>query len=224
MFNITRSYDAKYLHRWTKPKRRKAKSKRWTRGEYGRSFIPINDHERVKINELTAIHNYNLYASDQISVRRNLLDYRAMECRDLAYPKRLPTVSVIIILYNEAWSMILRTVWSIIDRSPPELLREIILVDDASTMESLKRPLDDYIDTFPANVSIIRNERREGLIRARLIGAEKATVRNCLYIRNEDFGHFSNILIEFTYREVSWYFWMHTWNVQKVGLNHSLHA
>lgn len=178
MFNITRTYDAKYLHRWTTPKRKKAKSKRWTRGDFGRSFIPMNDHERAKINELSAIHNYNLYASDHISVRRNLLDYRSMECRDLNYPRRLPTVSVIIILYDEAWSMILRTIWSIIDRSPPELLREIILVDDASTMESLKRPLDDYIDTFSANVSIIRNKKREGLIRARLIGAVKATVRD----------------------------------------------
>lgn len=130
--------------------------------------------------KLSGIHNYNLYASDHISVRRNLLDYRSMECRDLAYPRRLPTVSVIIILYNEAWSMILRTIWSIIDRSPPELLHQIIIVDDASTTESLKRPLDDYIDFFRANVSIIRNEKREGLIRARLIGAGKATVRNCI--------------------------------------------
>lgn len=73
--------------------------------------------------------------------------------------------------------MILRTIWSIIDRSPRELLHEIILVDDASTLQSLKRPLDDYIETFPANVTIIRNKFREGLIRARLVGAEKATVR-----------------------------------------------
>lgn len=179
MFNITRTYDVEFLHHWTKPKRIKAKSKRWTRGEYGRSFIPKNGLEEAMIERAKAEYNYNLYASDHMSVRRNLLDYRSLECRDLAYPKRLPTVSVIIILYNEAWSMILRTIWSIIDRSPPELLHEIVLVDDASTMENLKRPLDDYVDSFPANVSLIRNEKREGLIRARLIGAEKATVRNC---------------------------------------------
>lgn len=161
--------------------RKRVESKRWTRGDYGMRFIPKDVNESAIINKLTSKHNFNLYASDHMSVRRNLRDYRCFKCRNLVYPNRLPTVSIIIIMYNEAWSMILRTIWSIIDRSPRELLHEIILVDDASTFESLKRPLDDYIERFPANVSLIRNQKREGLIRARLIGAEKATVR-VLYV------------------------------------------
>lgn len=53
-------------------------------------------------------------------------------CANLTYDRVLPSASIIIIFYNEPWSVLLRTVYSVLKGSPPNLLKEIILVDDHS--------------------------------------------------------------------------------------------
>lgn len=176
-FEITKNYANHLLHRWSKPIRMINASKTLAPGENGTMFIP-SQKEVALMEALRKEHNFNLFASEQISLHRTLPDYRFPECKNLSYPEKLPTASVIIVFHNEAWSALLRTVWSIIDRSPLELIEEIILVDDCSSWDSLKRPLDDYVEMLPVRTKIIRNENREGLIRARLIGAKNATVKN----------------------------------------------
>jgi len=87
----------------------------------------------------------------------------------------LPQTTIIIVFHNEAWSVLLRTVHSVINRSKPELLKEILLVDDASSRSFLKEQLDNYVKALPIPTRVLRLQQREGLVTARLLGAKEAT-------------------------------------------------
>ncbi|GIY00132.1 polypeptide N-acetylgalactosaminyltransferase 5 [Caerostris darwini] len=135
----------------------------------------ISPGEREKSKALFFINKFNLLVSDRIPVNRSLPDERRMACREKRYDlHKISSTSIIIVYHNEAWSTLLRTVHSIINRSPLVLIKEIILVDDASTREFLKKPLDNYVSHLPVSVKIIRSSNRIGLIRARLLGANIA--------------------------------------------------
>ncbi|KAK2518341.1 hypothetical protein Q9233_012562 [Columba guinea] len=95
-------------------------------------------------------------------------------CREKKYDYySLPKTSVVIAFYNEAWSTLLRTVHSVLETSPDILLEEIILVDDYSDKEHLKETLENYVAGL-RKVRLIRANKREGLVRARLLGASVA--------------------------------------------------
>uniref|UniRef100_A0A914D7F1 Polypeptide N-acetylgalactosaminyltransferase n=1 Tax=Acrobeloides nanus TaxID=290746 RepID=A0A914D7F1_9BILA len=64
---------------------------------------------------------------------------------------------------------------NVVARSPPNLLHEIVLLDDNSQREELKGKLDKYIERFDGKVRLIRKKERHGLIRAKLAGANEAT-------------------------------------------------
>lgn len=88
--------------------------------------------------------------------------------------QELPSVSVIIPFHDEQLSTLLRTCYSVWLRSPVQLLNEIILVDDASTIEALSEYLVEYVKKHLPIVKLIRLKERSGLIKARAIGAEEA--------------------------------------------------
>jgi polypeptide N-acetylgalactosaminyltransferase len=92
------------------------------------------------------------------------------------YPSELPTTSIIIVYHNEGNSTLLRGLTSIVRRSSPKYLKEIILVDDASEKrEYLHDELDEFVNTLPVPVKIFRNKERMGLMRSRMRGAAAAT-------------------------------------------------
>ncbi|XP_029777146.1 polypeptide N-acetylgalactosaminyltransferase 9 isoform X3 [Suricata suricatta] len=121
-------------------------------------------------------YGYNAQLSDRISLDRTIPDYRPRKCRQMAHAADLPQISVVFIFVNEALSVILRSVHSVVNRTPSRLLKEVILVDDNSDSVELKASLDQYVSRrYPGLVKIVRNSRREGLIRARLQGWKAAT-------------------------------------------------
>lgn len=122
-------------------------------------------------------YQINVVASEKVPLNRSLPDFRENDCLAVKYPKILPSTSIVMAVYNEARSILLRAIWSVLNRTPDEILEEIILVDDFSDKPHMKTPLDEYVaENWFGKVRIVRNEKREGLIRARVIGAEKAQV------------------------------------------------
>nr|XP_014351400.1 PREDICTED: polypeptide N-acetylgalactosaminyltransferase 10 [Latimeria chalumnae] len=140
-------------------------------GEQGKPFL-MTDADRV--DQAYRENGFNIYVSDKISLNRSLTDIRHVNCKKKLYLEKLPNTSIIIPFHNEGWSSLLRTVHSILNRSPPELIAEIVLVDDFSDREHLKKRLEEYMAHFP-KVRIVRTKKREGLIRTRMLGASVAT-------------------------------------------------
>lgn len=107
-----------------------------SRGENGQGvYIPNPPPEiQQKIDAGWNAHQFNEFVSDIISINRSVPDPRSQYCLSQNYLPNLPKTSVIIIFHNEAWSTLLRTVHSVLNRSPEHLIEEIILVDDASNM------------------------------------------------------------------------------------------
>lgn len=95
-------------------------------------------------------------------------------CIHEKYRSELMSVSVVVIFHNEHLSSLLRTCYSVWNRTPANLLTEIILVDDASTIEDLGNELTEYVATYLPIVKLIRVKERSGLIKARVIGAKVA--------------------------------------------------
>ncbi|KAK4320486.1 hypothetical protein Pmani_008652 [Petrolisthes manimaculis] len=78
-------------------------------------------------------HAFNVKVSNNLPLIRALPDTRHPQCVGVEYDmEMLPTVSVIITFHNEARSTLLRTIYSVLHRTPTHLLTDIILVDDSS--------------------------------------------------------------------------------------------
>ncbi|KAM4897932.1 polypeptide N-acetylgalactosaminyltransferase 5 [Sylvia borin] len=141
-------------------------------GQFGHP-VAVPDDKQEEAKSRWKEGNFNVYLSDLIPVDRAIADTRPAGCSEQQVHDDLPTTSIIMCFVDEVWSTLLRSVHSVLGRSPPHLIQEIILVDDFSTKEYLKEQLDTYMARFP-KVKILRLRERHGLIRARLAGAQIA--------------------------------------------------
>ncbi|KAG5676955.1 hypothetical protein PVAND_006748 [Polypedilum vanderplanki] len=142
-------------------------------GENGKSE-KLDETEKSLEDDFFRQNGFNALLSDKISINRSIPDIRHVKCKEKKYLSELPSVSVIIPFYNEHFSTLLRTVYSVINRSPSDLLNEIILVDDCSKKDFLKDKLDSYVRENLPKVKIVRMKERGGLVTARTAGAKIA--------------------------------------------------
>ena len=144
-------------------------------GENGSKVETITMEEtklnRTEMEIKKKFHGFDTLMSDTISLHRKLPDLRPPACRKLTYPRNMPAISVVIIYRDEWHSVLLRTAYSVLEMSPPELLKEVILVDDGSVNPELIAKVDLHV----ANVEkfrLVRNENSLGLMGARQRGIE----------------------------------------------------
>lgn len=127
------------------------------------------------------IHAFNILVSNRLALDRSVPDTRNKLCKTIDYDiKQLPTASIIICFYNEHNTTLIRSIISVLNRTPEHLLHEVILIDDFSDLPDLHDQIDRYISTNAhhegmSKVELYKTRQREGLIRARMFGARKAT-------------------------------------------------
>ncbi|CAF3391363.1 unnamed protein product [Rotaria socialis] len=143
-------------------------------GEGGIGVEPsAKERNSAEFKQLYRENGFHAFISNNISLDRSVKDIRHPECQNKLYLAELPSVSIIIPVHDEHLRTLLRSVYSILNRTPAKLLKEIILVDDASGKEDLKGPLDAHVANL-TKTRIVHLHRREGLIRTRLVGAREA--------------------------------------------------
>lgn len=131
-------------------------------GEGGKIAHLVDPEDIAEGEQQLAKIALNQALSEHISYNRTVPDARHPACRKKTYDvDNLLTTSVVIIFFNEPYSVLVRTVHSVINTSPKNLLKEIILVDDGSSNPDLKHKLDFYVQTrLSDKVKVVRLKNR----------------------------------------------------------------
>ncbi|XP_034482469.1 putative polypeptide N-acetylgalactosaminyltransferase 12 [Drosophila innubila] len=123
---------------------------------------------------------YNAWLAERIPLRRELPDVRDRRCLNISYEHVMqgePGVSLIVIFRNEQLAMLLRTLHSLRDRTDPEFVGELLVINDNSDMgiwtEELSRhAFDAYVwQHIRSSAKIFHMEEQMGLVRARRFAA-----------------------------------------------------
>ena len=93
-------------------------------GDYGKQ-VSWGPDEEDAVKRSIKEFGFNMVMSDKISLDRVPKDIRDPKCKYVDYPEKLPEVSVVIVFHNEAVSIILRTVASVLNRTPKHLIKYI---------------------------------------------------------------------------------------------------
>uniref|UniRef100_F6VV46 Polypeptide N-acetylgalactosaminyltransferase n=1 Tax=Ciona intestinalis TaxID=7719 RepID=F6VV46_CIOIN len=159
------------------PVLKKPPSSRDEPGEFGHPFIiphRMGASVERQVEEGYRRHAFNVLVSDVISVHRNLGDKREDVCKtqDKQYTRPLPTMSVVICYKNEAFSTLIRTLYSVLESVPAVLLKEVILIDDFSGNDFTEAVMKEIEEL--SLVKLSRNTEHLGIVKSRIKGAKMA--------------------------------------------------
>ncbi|XP_032833913.2 polypeptide N-acetylgalactosaminyltransferase 18-like [Petromyzon marinus] len=140
----------------------------------------LSARQKRKACERFLTYGYNAYLSDRLPLDRDVPDNRPLGCSTKKYPSELPALSLVLIFYNEAVSILLRAVTSAVRNTPHHLLSEVILIDDCSTLGDLQEQFKARIAAldrkYPeVSIRIVRHATQRGLSASRVTGIRAAT-------------------------------------------------
>lgn len=150
-----------------------------------KSYQPYAVHE--KTHDRASTLDKNLTANHPILTTlrtvRDMQNHFNPVCHRYKFPNitLFPTMSIIIPMQNERAGLLSLTVHSLLARTPPTILHEIIIVDDNGDHHERADEVDDEVelkaleDLHPTKIKYIRNERRLGCAGSRLTAIKAAT-------------------------------------------------
>ena len=153
---------------------------------FERIYLSATERSRYK-------HLRNLGPNGDVNGVKGIKHYFNPMCRHYRFDESiLPTVSVIMTTQNEPDNWVSISVESILARTPPSLLKEVIVVDDNGMPghhglpENIRNNVDeaewDYIQGLSPKVKVIHHDDREGCARSRLTGAKAATGEVLMFV------------------------------------------
>ena len=94
-----------------------------------------NDEELKFREEGYNNYAFNTLVSLRLGLSRELPDTRHTGCKKQVYHDKLPSASIIICYYHEEINVLLRTIHSVLERTPATFLKEILIINDQSDID-----------------------------------------------------------------------------------------
>eukprot|EP01053_Blabericola_migrator_P005297 Blabericola_migrator_1__5296@NODE_2719_length_2427_cov_179_636017_g1702_i0_p1_GENE_NODE_2719_length_2427_cov_179_636017_g1702_i0NODE_2719_length_2427_cov_179_636017_g1702_i0_p1_ORF_typecomplete_len660_score113_08Glyco_tranf_2_3/PF13641_6/4_3e17Glycos_transf_2/PF00535_26/2_4e16Glyco_transf_7C/PF02709_14/2_8e11Ricin_B_lectin/PF00652_22/4e03Ricin_B_lectin/PF00652_22/2_5e08Glyco_tranf_2_2/PF10111_9/3_6e06CDtoxinA/PF03498_14/0_0093_NODE_2719_length_2427_cov_179_636017_g1702_i02962275 len=128
---------------------------------------------------------FNTRVSASLELDRQVPNYNSQKCLnfDFSIPDNV-TADVVVVFHNEDLSVLLRSIHSILNRTPPRYLNSIILVNDDSNKTThtwLFDILPAALETLP-KTKLIHLTKRRGLMMARMEGTKLSTSPITVYL------------------------------------------
>ncbi|EDX10586.1 GD14568 [Drosophila simulans] len=161
-------------------------------GENGSaSYLSVPSWEIDAYTQGWRYYLYNAWLAERIPLRRSLPDLRDPRCLKFEYDEdsdEMKSASIIMIFRNEQLVVLLRTLHSLVERTPKYLYIELILVNDHSDMDFWKDKVslsffDNYVHRYiHPNARVLHLSEQVGLIKARILAASEAKAENLVFV------------------------------------------